>query len=270
MPMAKNKNGLVTLSWKSFGEGPAVLLIAGQGMTVEGWWATVPVLAESFRVIAFDNRDTGGSSRVPWFYSAAHMAEDAVAVLDAAGEERAHVYGVSLGSLVAQEVVLRHPERVDALVLGASSAGGFAAYKPSPLSPAQTFMVRAGSMAPAEAEWAAVPYTYGKKTSRAHPERIATDIEHRLSSHPDTNAYVHQAAVVATHDAYERLNQVGAPTLVVHGEQDIFMPPANALVLAERIPGAQLQLWPDAGHLYMIDEPQADRGIARFLAETSP
>jgi pimeloyl-ACP methyl ester carboxylesterase len=267
--MAKNKNGLVTLSWKSFGEGPAVLLIAGQGMTVDGWWATIPVLAESFRVIAFDNRDTGDSSRVPWFYSAAHMADDAVAVLDAAGEERAHVYGVSLGSLVAQEVVLRHPERVNGLVLGASSAGGFAAFKPSPLSPAQTFMVRAGTMAPAEAEWAAVPYTYGKKTSRSHPERIAADIDHRLNAHPDTNAYVHQAAVVATHDAYERLNQVGAPTLVVHGEQDIFMPPANALVLAERIPGAKLQLWPDAGHLYMIDEPQADRGIARFLAESS-
>jgi pimeloyl-ACP methyl ester carboxylesterase len=267
MPLAKN--GQVTLSWESFGEGPAVLLIAGQGMTAEGWWATIPVLAESFRVIAFDNRDTGGSSRVHWFYSAAHMAADAVAVLDAAGEERAHVYGVSLGSLVAQEVVLRHPERVDALVLGASSAGGFAAYKPSPLSSAQTFMVRAGAMGPAEAEWAAVPYTYAKKTSHAHPERIVADIDHRLSSHPDTRAYLHQATVVATHDAYERLNHVAAPTLVVHGEQDIFMPPANALVLAERIPGAQLQLWPDAGHLYMIDEPKADRGIARFLAESS-
>jgi pimeloyl-ACP methyl ester carboxylesterase len=263
------RNGNVTLSWESFGEGPAVLLIAGQGMTAAGWWATVPVLAESFRVIAFDNRDTGGSSRVPWFYSAARMADDAVAVLDAAGEQRAHVYGVSLGSLVAQEVALCHPERVNALVLGASSAGGFAAYKPSPLSSVQTFMVRAGAMGPGEAEWAAVPYTYAKKTSRAHPERIAADIDHRLSSHPDTRAYVHQAAVVATHDAYERLNQIGAPTLVVHGEQDVFMPPANALVLAEKIPGAKLQLWPDAGHLYMIDEPEADRGIARFLAESS-
>jgi pimeloyl-ACP methyl ester carboxylesterase len=62
---------------------------------------------------------------------------------------------------------------------------------------------------------------------------------------------------------------VAAPTLVVHGEEDIFMPPANALVLAERIPGAQLQLWPNAGHLYMIDEPKADRGIAHFLAESN-
>src|SRR5439155_10823873 len=145
------------------GQGPAVLLVAGRGMTVDGWWATSPVLARSFRVITFDNRDTGRSSRMAWPYSVAQMAGDAVAVLDAAGEQRAHVYGISLGSLVAQEVALRHPDRVQALVLGASSAGGFAAYMPSPTSFAQTFLVRAGAMGPEEAQWAAVPYTYAEK-----------------------------------------------------------------------------------------------------------
>jgi 3-oxoadipate enol-lactonase len=246
-----------------------VLLIAGQGMTVDGWWTTVPVLASSFRVIAFDNRDTGRSSRLPWPYSVAQMADDAIAVLDAAGEERAHVYGISLGSLVAQEVALRHPSRVQALVLGASSAGGFAAYKPAPTSFAQTFLIRAGAMGPEEAEWAAVPYTYAEKTRRSHPERIATDIAHRLSSPPEPLQYLHQAAAVATHDAHERLNQMVAPALVVHGEQDVFVPPANALVLAARIPGAQLRLWPDAGHMYIIDEPRSDREIASFLLHHS-
>src|ERR1700755_2198800 len=102
MPFASN--GTVKIHWASFGERPPVLLIAGQGMTVDGWWATTPVLARSFRVIAFDNRDTGASSRSLWPYTLAQMADDAVAVLDAAGEQRAHVYGISLGSLVAQEV----------------------------------------------------------------------------------------------------------------------------------------------------------------------
>jgi 3-oxoadipate enol-lactonase len=267
MPFAMN--GTVKLHWESSGEGPAVLLVAGQGMTVDGWWSTTPVLARSFRVIAFDNRGTGRSSRLPWPYSVAQMAHDAVAVLDAAGEQRAHVYGISLGSLVAQEVALRYPDRVQALVLGASSAGGFAAYKPPPSSFAQTFLVRAGAMGPEEAAWAAVPYTYAEKTRRSHPERIATDIAHRVSSPPEPLAYMHQAAAVATHDAYERLNRMAAPTLVVHGEQDVFVPPANALVLAERIPGAQLRLWPDAAHMYTIDEPQADEEVARFLLHNS-
>jgi pimeloyl-ACP methyl ester carboxylesterase len=267
MPFARN--GAVKLHWESSGEGPAVLLIAGQGMTVEAWWATIPVLARSFRVIAFDNRDTGRSSRLPWPYSVAQLAQDAATVLDAAREQRAHVYGISLGSLVAQELALRNPGRVHALVLGASSAGGFAAYKPSPSSYAQTFLVRAGAMGPEEAQWAAVPYTYAEKTRRFNADRIATDIAHRMSSPPDAVAYVHQASAVATHDAYERLNQTAVPTLVVHGEQDVFVPPANALVLAERIPGAELQLWPDAGHMYPIDEPRATEDIARFLLRHS-
>jgi pimeloyl-ACP methyl ester carboxylesterase len=124
-------------------------------------------------------------------------------------------------------------------------------------------------MGPEEAEWAAVPYTYAEKTRRFHPERIGTDIAHRVKSPPEPLAYLQQAAAVATHDAYERLNQMAAPTLVVHGEEDVFVPPANALVLAEKIPGAQLRLWPDAGHMYIIDEPQADREIARFLVDHS-
>jgi 3-oxoadipate enol-lactonase len=265
--MPFTRNGTVKLYWESVGQGPAVLLVAGRGMTVEGWWATIPVLARSFRVITFDNRDTGRSSRMAWPYSVAQMADDAVAVLDAAGEQRAHVYGISLGSLVAQEVALRHPDRVQALVLGSSSAGGFAAYMPTQF--VETFFARAGGMTVEEADWAAVPITYAERTRRLHSERIFADIAHRASSPLQPIESLRQAAAVAAHDTYDRLNRIEAPTLVVHGEQDVVVRPANALVLAEKIPGAQLQTWPDAGHLYIIDEPQADEEVARFLLRHS-
>jgi pimeloyl-ACP methyl ester carboxylesterase len=124
-------------------------------------------------------------------------------------------------------------------------------------------------MGPEEAEWAAVPYTYAERTRRLHADRIVADIAHRVATPPEPLAFMHQAAAVATHDTYVRLNTMTAPTLVVHGEEDVFVPPANALVLAERIPGAQLRLWPDAGHMYTIDEPRADEDIARFLLDPS-
>src|SRR3954451_10928884 len=117
MPVARNRGA--DLYYESVGSGPAVLLVSGQGMTLAGWWRTVAVLSRSFRVLSYDHRDTGRSSRTPWPYVAAQMAGDAMAVLDAAGVEQASVYGISLGGMVAQEVALRYPRRVRALVLGA-------------------------------------------------------------------------------------------------------------------------------------------------------
>jgi pimeloyl-ACP methyl ester carboxylesterase len=236
-------------------------------MTLDGWWSTIPVLARSFRVIAFDNRDTGRSSRVALPYSVAQMAEDAVAVLDAAQEERAHVYGISLGGMVAQALALHHSDRVEALVLGATSPGGRSAVLPAPLP--MTFFARAGLMGSEEAEWAAVPYTYAEATRLLHADRIAENIRRRLSAPPNAMTYLHQAAAAATHSMLERLHHIAAPTLVIHGEEDRAVPAQNARLLAERIPGAELRIQPGAGHLYFIDEPRADREITRFLARHS-
>jgi len=223
----------------------------------------VPELRSAFRVLTFDNRDIGRSSRWPLPYVVAQMADDAIAVLDAAGVERAHVYGLSLGGMVAQELALRYPDRVRAVVLGATTGGGPEAVlaKAQPL----TFFVRVGAMAPEEAEWAAVPYNYGLQTRREHGERIAEDIARRVKHQTDTLAYLHQVAAAASHNAAGRLGSIRAPTLVMHGEEDAVMPPRNGELLAEAIPGAEFKLWPGAGHLYVTDEPAADRCVVRFL-----
>ena len=265
MPIARN--GPVELFYEGVGSGPAVLLISGQAMTLDAWWRTVPELSGSFRVLTFDNRDIGRSSRWPLPYVVAQMADDAVAVLDAAQVERAHVYGLSLGGMVAQEVALRYPERVQALVLGATTGGGTEAVlaRPQPL----TFFVRVGAMAPEEAEWAAVPYNYGLHTRRQHGERIAEDIARRVEHQTDTLAYVHQVAAAGSHNTVGRLGSLHLPTLVVHGDEDAVMPPRNGELLANAIPGAELRLWPGAGHLYITDEPEADRHVRQFLVRHS-
>jgi pimeloyl-ACP methyl ester carboxylesterase len=261
MPIARN--GAVELYYESVGTGPAVLLISGQAMTLDAWWRTVPELSGSFRVLTFDHRDVGRSSRWPWPYVVAQMADDAIAVLDAAHVDRAHVYGISLGGMVAQELALRHPERVRSLVLGATTGGGPDAIlaKPQPL----TFFVRVGAMAPEEAEWAAVPYNYGLRTRREHGERIAEDIAKRVQNQTDTLAYLHQVAAAASHNTVGRLGSIQVPTLVVHGKEDLVMPPRNGEILAKTIRGAEFKLWPGAGHLYVTDEPEADRYIREFL-----
>src|SRR3954454_19964478 len=123
MPLAERDGA--RLYWEETGSGDPVLLIMGLGMNATGWWRTIPVLAGAgFRVLAFDNRGVGRSDRPPGPYSVPQLADDAVAVLDAAGIERAHVYGISLGGMIAQEIALRHAGRLRALVLGATTPGG--------------------------------------------------------------------------------------------------------------------------------------------------
>jgi 3-oxoadipate enol-lactonase len=265
MPFAHN--GSLRVYYESIGEGPAVLLIMGQGMSLEAGWRTAELLATRFRVLSFDNRDVGRSDRSLWPYLVAQMAGDALAVLDAAGEDRTHVYGISLGGMVAQEFALRHADRVDSLVLGATTPGGPHAIPHDPR--VLTFFARVGAMGPEEAEWAAVPYSYGERTRRSHGDRIAEDIARRLRHAPDALAYLHQVAAAASHTTQRRLAELSVPTLVVHGEQDMLQSPENARLLASSIPGAELMLWPEAGHLYVTDEPEADRAIARFLERHS-
>jgi 3-oxoadipate enol-lactonase len=268
MPYAQS--GALRVYYETIGRGPAVLLILGQGMPLEAGWRTAERLSSSFRVITFDNRDVGRSSRSPWPYFVTQMAWDAISVLDAADEQRAHVYGISLGGMVAQEIALGHRDRMGALVLGATTPGGPLAIPQD--SQALTFFARAGAMGREEAEWAAVPYSYGERTRRHHGDRIAEDITRRLShtsgdvaSVPSTFAYLHQVTAAAAHVTFHRLARIATPTLVVHGAEDRIQSPDNARTLAGAIPGAELKLWPHAGHLYMTDEPEADLEIARFL-----
>jgi pimeloyl-ACP methyl ester carboxylesterase len=238
----------------------------GLGMNATGWWRTIPALSD-FRVLTFDNRGVGRSERVPGPYTVTEMADDAVSVLDAAGVEAAHVYGISLGGMIAQEVALRHPDRVRALVLGATTAGG------SNLVPADesvnAFVRLRAQMTAEHAVWASVPINYAERTRREGGDRIAEDIAQRLRFPVEAEYYSAQLAAAHGHDA--RVEDIRAPTLVVHGGEDVLIVPENGRRLVELIPGAKLSLWPGAAHLYFTDEPEIERHVAGWLsARSSP
>jgi pimeloyl-ACP methyl ester carboxylesterase len=121
-----------------------------------------------------------------------------------------------------------------------------------------------------EALWASVPYSYAEPTRRRHAERIAEDIARRVGERADPVSYAHQLTAAATHSALARLGEIGAPTLVVHGDQDAIVPSANASLLADAIPAAELELRRDSGHLYSTDDPRVEGRIERFLLRHSP
>lgn len=262
---ATTLDGRTHLHWQTTGDGEPVLLIMGLGLSGGAWWRTVPVLAQRLRVITFDNRGVGRSRAFSYAYTTAAMADDAATVLDAVGVERAHVYGISLGGMVAQVLALRHPERVRSLVLGATSPGGPRAVRPT--AEVTAFFRRRPRMAPEEAAWESVPINYGPRCRAEHFERIEEDVAQRLAYPFSERAYRAQLFAAAWHNCLGALSRITVPTLVVHGALDRVVPAANAHLMAERIPGARLRILEGVGHLYPTEEPSADRQIARFLAD---
>jgi 3-oxoadipate enol-lactonase len=258
------RRGRTRIHWECTGDGAPVLLIAGLGQSANAWWRTVPALADRSRVLTFDNRGVGRSSRLGWMYTTAEMADDAVAVLDAAGVEAAHVYGLSLGGMAAQQLAIRHPARVRSLVLGATHPGGVRAVAAD--SDTIAFFRRRSRLPAEEAAWAAVPYNYGARCRREHADRIAQDIARRLEFPPPASTLRTQMAAGLLHDCFGALGRIAAPTLIVHGDEDRMVPLRNAELMADRIPGARLTVLRGVGHLYPTEERSIDESIAAFLA----
>jgi 3-oxoadipate enol-lactonase len=258
-------DGRTRLYWEHTGDGPPVLLIHGLGLSGGAWWRTVDTLAPTMRVITFDNRGIGRSESLMPAYTTEAMADDAIAVLDDLGVEEAHIYGISLGGMVAQQVALRHPRRVKSLILGATQPGGRRAVRAD--DEVMTFFRRRSTMDMEEAAWASVPYNYGPRAREEHVDRIADDIERRMINPFNEQAYRAQLFAAALHNCYGRLDRIRVPTLVVHGEHDRVIPVDNARLMAERIPGSRLRILPEAGHLYPTEEPAVDDSIASFVAD---
>jgi 3-oxoadipate enol-lactonase len=256
--MLRARNGEVELAYELLGDGPPLLLIQGLGYGGRGWGPTLDLLAEDFTAAAFDNRGFGASDVPPGPYSVRELAEDARAVLDAAGFEQAHVVGASLGGMVAQELALAHPARIDKLVLACTTPGGPGAYP----MPARTvsLMLEAPAMPPDLALRRFVENALGDGASEDLVERI---VSYRTANPPDLAGWQAQAAAGATHDAFDRIADITAATLVIHGTEDAVVDPRNAELLAERIPGARLELLRGCGHLAFWEEPERFTGLLK-------
>jgi 3-oxoadipate enol-lactonase len=252
------RNGAVELAYEVLGDGPPLLLIQGLGYGGRGWGPALEPLAEDFTVAVFDNRGFGASDIPVGPYTVRELAVDARAVLDAAGFERVHVVGASLGGMVAQELALAYPERVDRLVLACTTPGGEAAFP----MPARTvsLMLEAPAMPPDVALRRFAVNAVGPDSSEGLIDRI---VAYRTSNPPDPAGWQSQAAAGAMHDALDRLEEIKAPTLVVHGTEDAVVDPRNANLLADRIPGARVERLPGCGHLPFWEEPDTFASLIR-------
>lgn len=245
MPFARANR--IILHYDVTGSGEPLLLIPGLGANLLGWDHQIPVLAQHFQVIAFDSRGADHWAAAPRPYSTQQLAGDVVALLDHLGVERAHVVGYCVGGMIAQELAIASPERIDRLALVST----FARPRRSVFDPWLTLQEEAVERGISLEGFAIglLPWLF-TSTSLTRP-----DLVERLIGRITANLYrasrqglLGQTTAIRAHDTLDRLGQITAPTLVLVGAEDILTPVHYAQELAERIPGAQLQIIGRGGH----------------------
>lgn len=219
---------------------PAIVLLEGMGGDLRGWRRNVPHLAAELFVVAFDHRGNGRSTGPEARTTMDTYVEDCLGLLDELRIERAHLYGLSFGGMVALELALTHPARVRSAVLAATHPGS-------------KHRVSSAARAPKGRPWLLL---YSPSFAADHPDHVEDD--RRLgSARAQPEGRRRQWEAVQGWDAYDRLPDVAVPVLVLHGTEDRVVHAENARVLAERIPDAELVLLEGAGHA--VHSERADR-----------
>lgn len=247
--------GDIRMYYEVHGHGEPLLLITGLGGHSLDWgWLLPEMLAEHYQVVIYDNRGAGRSDQPQGPYSIKQMAQDTVGLMDAIGLKRSHIFGVSMGGMIAQEVALDYPERVEKLVLGCTMAGGASQVEPAP--EVEAYLHPRSDLSILGAMWWSAPAGYSPEFICAHPEIVERKIQVNLAYPSRLDAYEAQLSAFKAYDSHARLQSIKADTLVLTGERDILIPPENSRILAERIPGARRQVIDGAGHLFWISHPE--------------
>jgi pimeloyl-ACP methyl ester carboxylesterase len=249
------------------GEGPDVLLIGGLGDTVESWQFQLDGLRDRYRLTAFDNRGAGRTGMPDGPLSAATMAEDAASVLRAVGITSAHVAGFSMGSAIAQELALGHPELVRSLVLNSTYARPDALFRST-----LDFWRWLPERAPSERAFFEAFFTW-VYTSRAHADGSVDEIVVEALAFPhqqSVEAFHAQVEACRTHDTSNRLSDIDAPTLVLSGECDVIFPPHFGRSVASEIPNARFEVMPGEAHQPFQEVPEEwNARVDRFWREVA-
>ena len=263
MPLIETGDS-VRLWYDQEGSGEDVVFIAGLADEGSCWDPQRATLSDTYRVTTFDNRAVGRSSTPDGDYHIADMAADAINLLDALQISRAHVIGSSMGGAIAQELVARHPERVQSLILHGTWAKtdrhfaeivrGWQALARCSETPAEFFI--------AASVWFVAPWVYNSGTIDEWAAAVSEN-EHAQT----TDAFCRTAEALITHDCSERLGSISCPTMVTVGSLDICTPERYAHELVELIPGARFHLFDEAGHMPYVEEPDRFTDVVRgFLA----
>jgi len=286
IPLEKVRVGDIDIAYKMIGKGEPIMLISGLGGGMNGWEpSTLEELSSSnHTVIVFDNRGVGNTTIGTKPFSIQQFANDTAGLMDGLKLQKADVLGYSMGSFVAQQLTLTHPEKVNRLILHGASCGGKEGVPPSPevVELGKKYANSIANNVPIEQQElkSALSVAFGPTWMKLHPDfldTIPTNTEDMLLSGITPNAYVQQFTAVLNWYSSDwsgvcsQLPSISKPTLIITGTEDVSVPAANSLILAQKIPGAWLVQIQGAGHVLMSQYPdEFNKVLQTFLSTTTP
>jgi pimeloyl-ACP methyl ester carboxylesterase len=262
--MATARNGAVTLYFEEHGAGDeTIVLVPGLGLTTRAWTGVVDQLKAGYRVVVLDPRGAGRSDKPDVPYTGEINATDTRVIFDAAGIERGHFVGMSMGGMIGQEFAIRFPERVKSLVL-ASTYAATDAWSQRLFEVRKQMILELGLL---DHFRLSIMFVFSPFAFREMADEVAAIEGSLIENPPDKNAYLRQLQFCMDHDTVDRLDQIQAPTLVVTGLHDILTSPIQGKELTEWIGGARYVEFPEASHGLIFEEVDKFSRLVREWVE---
>jgi len=264
--MGRAKIGDIEIAYMVHGEGDPLVLIGGFTMVKESWGLQVQELARLFKVITFDNRGVGETKYPSGPFTIADMAADTAGLIETLGIDSAHIFGVSMGGLIAQVLALDYPHRVRKVALGCTTHGGRHAVQPEKEVMELLASASNPEIPPEEALRMRVPIIFSERFIKEEPERIEEFLQLSMRYWPTPEGAAGQIAALSVFNVKKRLGEIRCPVLVITGMEDRMMPPENSRLLAEGIPKARLYMVEGAGHSFFLEKPdEVNRVLVEFF-----
>lgn len=240
------------IHYKILGKGEPLLLIMGLSFSLLDWGTALPeLLSQHYQVILFDNRDAGQSSQATEPYTIANMADDVAGLLDALGISSTHIFGVSMGGMIAQHFALSHADKLNQLILGCTMAGGTC----SQLAAFSNLFN--GNV---------LDLLFTPEFIQQHQTDLAAFLQMTTPLHSKGEALARQFYAMSSHDTCNLLGKITAPTLVMTGDSDRVIPPKNSAILTQKISGAKQEIIKGAAHAFCFSHPDpVATAIIHFL-----
>jgi len=263
--MPKVKVNDIQICYEVKGKGFPLVMITGLGGNLNGWDPRlVEGLSKEFELVMFDNRGAGRTDISDKEYTIKLFADDTAGLMNVLGISRAHILGLSMGGMIAQELVLNHSEKVAKLVLCSTFCGGS---KGVQCSKEVASILTAGTSASSKEEWSrmVLPIVLTQDFAKEHPDFVDSLFQ-RASKYPiSLAAYMRQLNAIGNLDTYGRLQQIKVPTFILHGRQDVLIPPENGSILAEAIPNAKLVYFDKSAHMLAEEMKEVINVLTEFL-----